>query len=141
MSILKFKRQPGDIINKKSGSLKNLSKNDYTCEKMEERILKDYPDTYTLNDYDEKCKKDYYKVALAIDNLGKNQDYHLYKEYTDLFGNHFWQHKPGTTSIINYDDSGKIITDIKTADKNYDNENNETEYNYSVLCNPYCVKK
>jgi len=141
MSIIKFKRQPGDIANKNSpGSLKDLSKNDYNCEQMTQRILKDYPDTYTLENDTEMCKKDYHKVMLAIDNIGKKQDYHFYKEYTDLYGNHFWQHKPGTTSIRNYDDSGKIITDLKTADRNYDNKNDESEYNYSVLCDAYCVK-
>jgi hypothetical protein len=150
MSISTFKRQPGDIINKNTknsnslpnGLLGDLSKKDYTCEKMTKRILKDYPSTYTLSDTnnDTTCKKDYYKVMLAIDNIGNKQDYHFYKQVMDNQGNEFWQHKPGTTMIKNYDDSGNLILDINKADRNYDNKNDENDYNYATLCNSFCVK-
>lgn len=150
MSLVTFKRQPGDRANKFfNNKFSDLTKKDYTCEELTTRVLQDYPypESYVLNDNknDTQCKENYYKVMLAIDNVGEKQDYHFYKQLKDHYGNYSnlstWQHKPGTTMVRNYDDSGNLIKDPNTADRNYDNNNNETDYNYATLCNSFCVKE
>ena len=57
-----------------------------------------------------------YKVALVagIDSYGR-LDYHWYRQDSDGL----WSHKRGTTSITRLDNSGDLIVDPQTADRDF----------------------
>lgn len=120
------KPQPGD----KSG-IKRLNSKKYTCEGLEHRILNDYKKSYKLEG--DECKDGYYKILLTLDDKGSSRDYHFYKQDTD-----YWSHKLGTSPISFVDDDGNRIKDPLKADRNYDNKNNESSYNYNKVCGFFC---
>lgn len=57
-----------------------------------------------------RCPKEGHLVALVV---GNGIDYHWYRKGR----NGLWTHKPGGTAVTNLDNSGKIITDPRTADR------------------------
>ena len=62
----------------------------------------------------EVCPKGTYKVAL----VAYDGDYHWYRQNADGT----WSHKPGTTPVRNYDNSGDVIIDPQFCDRgNYVN--------------------
>lgn len=132
MNNYKYKPQPGHLSN-----IKALKDNQYTCDALNERILKDYPQAYKLNDDTHNCREGYYKILLTLDNKGEAQDYHFYKQ----IDNGLWNHKPGINAISNVDDSGMLITNPLVSDNNYDNNNDETNFNYNINCSFYCNVK
>jgi hypothetical protein len=72
------------------------------------------------------AKPGYYPVALVSD---PGVDYHWYR----LDSNGRWSHKPGNTDATDVDASGNLITDPKTADRDYG------RYNYSTFCGYFYV--
>ena len=62
-----------------------------------------------------KCKKEGHLVALVV---GPNWDFHWYRKGR----NGYWTHKPGSAQATQYDNSGHLIADPRTADRgNYVN--------------------
>lgn len=57
------------------------------------------------------CPAGTYKVALVA--YSNNLDYHWYRQDADGY----WSHKPGTTALTRYDNSGNLIIDPETADR------------------------
>lgn len=57
-----------------------------------------------------QCPKEGHLVALVI---WPNSDFHWYR----LGRDGLWTHKPGGTPVTNVDNSGKLITDPRTADR------------------------
>ncbi|MFO1077144.1 MAG: hypothetical protein U1E73_05400 [Planctomycetota bacterium] len=56
-----------------------------------------------------KCPKEGHLVALVVSNW----DFHWYRKGR----NGHWTHKPGSTQATQYDNSGHLITDPRTADR------------------------
>ena len=124
-----FKPQPGHLSN-----ITALSDTEYTCDALNERILADNPQAYKLTEGTSTCRDGYYKILLTLDNDGAFRDYHFYKQHD----NGLWSHKPGITAVSHVDDSGMLITNPLTSDNNYDNNNDETNFNYNTICGFYC---
>lgn len=61
-------------------------------------------------DADNKCPAEGHLVALVV---GPGWDFHWYRKGR----NGLWTHKPGGTAVTNLDNSGKVITDPRTADR------------------------
>ena len=126
------KLQPGELSSGKFGS--------YDCNEIINKLREDY-NMYDIiqvdKDYKPPCNN--YKIALVIDDLGEEQDYHFYRQ--DMDG--YWSHKPGKNNVRRRDASGNLITDPETADRNYDgkndNSNNESDNNYYKFCGYYSV--
>lgn len=59
---------------------------------------------------DNKCPATGHLVALVI---APNADFHWYRKGS----NGYWSHKPGSTAATKYDNSGKLITDPRTANR------------------------
>lgn len=126
------KLQPGELSTGKFNS--------YDCNEILNKLRSDYN---TLNiiqvpkNYKPPCN--HYKIALVIDDLGGEQDYHFYRQDSDGY----WSHKPGKEDVRRVDASGNLIIDPETADRNYDknddNNNNETDNNYYKFCGYYSV--
>jgi hypothetical protein len=126
------KLQPGELSTGKFNS--------YNCDEILNKLRSDY-NTFNIiqvsKNYKPPCN--HYKIALVIDDLGEEQDYHFYRQDSDGY----WSHKPGKEEVRRVDASGNLITDPETADRNYDtsndNQNNETDNNYYKFCGYYSV--
>ncbi len=79
----------------------------------------------------EKCSKGTYKVALFIDNEGKEYDYHWYRQNSDGT----WSHKPGLSDVTNLDYDNKLIFDPQ-----YCNRKLSDEINYNYFVGYYAIK-
>ena len=117
------KPQPGYFAN-----FPPLTYKDYQCIIFYKRLKKDMPSMYLTN-FDDRCKKGFYKGFIALDNKSGDQDYHFYRQ--DSTG--YFSHKPGRTEAINYDASGKKIINPATADRKYPN------FNYNKPCFFFCL--
>ena len=126
------KLQPGELSTGKFNS--------YNCDEILNKLRSDY-NTFNIiqvpKNYKPPCN--HYKIALVIDDLGDEQDYHFYRQDSDGY----WSHKPGKEEVRRVDASENLITDPETADRNYDknddNNNNETDNNYYKFCGYYSV--
>ena len=126
------KLQPGELSTGKFNS--------YDCNEILNKLRKDY-NTYNIiqvtKGYKPPCN--HYKIALVIDDVGDEQDYHFYRQDNDGY----WSHKPGKEEVRRVDASGNLIRDPETADRNYDmsndDKNNETDNNYYRFCGYYSV--
>jgi len=108
------------------------NKQDFVCPIITERALNDVKTRRVKSNGE--CPIGYRKVMLFVDPY---TDYHFYREDDDEDenGNKLWSHKPGSTNATNKDDSGNLITDPRTADRNIE----KTGYNYTDHCLTYCV--
>ncbi len=70
------------------------------------------------------CQAGRYKVALCLDDIGYDLDYHWYRQNPD--GS--WPHKPGGESVTNKDSSGRLILDPENCSKDYSYTNNYTNF-------------
>jgi hypothetical protein len=61
---------------------------------------------------DNKCPEEGHLVALVVGSSG--WDYHWYRKGKDGY----WSHKPGGGAVTNLDNSGNLIPDPRTADRN-----------------------
>lgn len=122
------KLQPGDISGEK---FKN-----YECNEIITKVNKDLGNygIRKLNTMDEDIECTNYKIALVIDNHGKELDYHFYRQDN----NGLWSHKRGKNKITNVDASNNLIYDPKIADRNYDKIGND-DNNYSIFCGYYSI--
>jgi len=126
----KEKLQPGEL-----SGLRPLEDDEYTCAALTERVLRDNPGVITSAT--PQCPAGYRAVALFIDNTGANRDYHFYRQTGP--GSR-WAHKPGSKPVTFVDDSGRVITDPRAADRDYVNDGDEmAAYNYDQFCSFYCV--
>jgi hypothetical protein len=103
---LKSKAQPGYA----SGH-DHISDSDYNCHEFYKRLKKDVPATY-LENFDNACVPGFYKIFLALDPMN---DYHWWQHNS----NKFWSHKPGSTSVVDVDASGKKIKNPLLSDRNF----------------------
>jgi hypothetical protein len=81
-----------------------------------------------------KAPKGSYIVALVVDNKDATQDYHWYRHNED--GS--WSGKGGNQPATNLDASGNLITDPRTADRNYGPEG-RGQLNYVTFVGYYAV--
>lgn len=138
----KEKLQPGEL-----SGLSPLEDDEYTCDALTARVLKDNPGVVVSNS--QHCGLGRRAVALFVDQVGENRDYHFYRQIrscqNDENGNCIpgqmrWAHKPGSRKVSLVDDSGRAITDPRTADRDYVNDGDEmSAYNYAKFCTFYCV--
>jgi hypothetical protein len=128
------KLQPGELSGKKYDKI--------DCNVILEHIKKDLNRSDIIS-VSNNTKLDclHYKIALALDIESNKNDYHFYRE--DSYNK--WSHKPGGNLATNLDSSEKIITDPKTADRDYSNDqytnDGELEYgkNYKIFCGYYSI--
>lgn len=108
-----YKQQPGEYSNSWATDFTNESE-------MRAAVASDfakYNEEFGTNlvfqpigKYD-VCPAGTYKVALVA--YSNNLDYHWYRQDADGY----WSHKPGTTALTRYDNSGNLIIDPETADR------------------------
>jgi RHS repeat-associated protein len=76
------------------------------------------------------------KVFLVMGHTSDGRlDYHWYRQDADRM----WSHKPGNTSVTNFDASGQLISDPEIADRNYIPSNPDEGVNYKKKCGYLCV--
>ena len=107
---LKSKAQPGYA----SGH-KHISDGDYNCHEFYKRLKKDAPGTY-LENFDNACVPGFYKIFLALD---PKNDYHWWRQDS----NQLWSHKPGSSSVVDVDASGKKIKNPLLSDRKFKHRN------------------
>lgn len=121
----KKKPQPGELC-----KLNKLKTNDFSCDKLVERVLCDYPnDIYKINK-GESCPCNEYEVSLFLDNTNNNKDYHFYKKNS----NGFWTHKQGSLAVTNVDADNNLIKDPLKSNRKY------KKHNYFEHCSNFCRK-
>lgn len=127
-----FIPQPGDYdLLRKYGDLKKKERK-YTCPRMEKKIMSDNDEIYKVN-FNDKCKKNYYKGSMVVDT---DHTFHFYRQNAD--GK--WSHKPGTLPVTDKDANGNPIFIPHFANRNYSNGNNDSnEINYNDFCGYYCI--
>lgn len=118
-----LKHQPGLY-----GGIPDIDNRQYTCKKLEKRMLKDNKELYKATNSTTKCKAGYYKIALAIRPYKR---YHFYRKHD----NGTWSHKEGQTPATNRDANNKVIYNLKKANRKY-----KDRY-YSKICGEYCLPK
>ena len=112
--------------------------NIYTCDYFDKLIKNDWPNIIKRDDSNASeinCPEGYYEMALVIDDNGSpyehdGDDFHFYRKDCDR---DTWSHKPGGTEVSVVDADGKLITDPKTANRDYGDNN------YYKFCSYYCV--
>jgi len=107
---LKSKAQPGY-----ASGFKHISRNNFECHEFYKRLKKDVPATY-LENFDNACVPGFYKIFLALDPMN---DYHWWQQNS----NKFWSHKPGSTSVVDVDASGKKIKNPLLSDRKFKTRN------------------
>ena len=106
-----------------------LEDKDYTCKEIMKRTISDNPQIRKINNPGEKCSSDEYMGAVVV---APKYDYHYYR-YNDEGQ---WTHKPGYKPTTNLDAANNIITDPKSADRNYNKK-----LNYTQFCGYTCVPR
>jgi len=139
-----YKPQPSDCAVEKGLVPKRTRQ--YSCNKMEEAVLKDNTDSSTKKQhifkinkddnkgFTRKCPPKYYKGALIVD---PNHTYHFYRQDKNVR----FSHKQGTLPVENVDASKKPIYVPHLADMNYNKKNKKDGINYTKFCSYMCVPK
>lgn len=117
------KPQPGYY-----GRYPYLGLDDYNCLTFYKRLKKDIPSMYLIN-FNDRCRKGFYKGFIALDPKDSDQDYHFYRQDNDGM----WSHKPGRSKAVRTDASDNVITNPVLADRNY------KYFNYSTPCFFFCL--
>jgi len=78
------------------------------------------------------CPADKCLVALVV---APGEDYHWYRHNDDGT----WTHKPGETCATAEDSSGEAITDPRTADRRFKNDDGTFDPGYTDFCSFMCV--
>jgi hypothetical protein len=114
--------------------LEPLDESQFTCKNFQERMQVDHDNKLIFRPGSDKseCPCGYRKISMVL-ALGERKDYHYYRQDSSMW----WSHKPGSTSVQNWDASGKYIHDPEVADRNYDKDHNGI--NYSTSCGYICV--
>jgi len=113
-----LRSRPGHTTKKSIYSGKKISQN---CNIMDKGILEDNKNIYKIDEKN-SCKKDYYKIAVAIK---PGETYHFWRKD----GNGSWSHKDAGNKVSDKDYNGKRIVDPKYSNRG----------KYSKFCNYYCV--
>jgi len=127
------KLQPGELSHRTP-----LPDDEYNCHDMISRVLTDNPGVRVIvsNEWPLKPPKNGYHVALYLDNQGSKKDFHFYRQ----LDNGTWIHKPGSMEVSNVDDSGEKIVDPRLADRDYVNDNDESDgFDYAQFCAIFLV--
>tara|TARA_B100001057_G_scaffold450734_1_gene493079 strand:- start:1072 stop:1845 length:774 start_codon:yes stop_codon:yes gene_type:complete len=125
--------QPGDYyLEKKYGDLSKKEYN-YTCEEMEDKILKDNPNI-SKTQLTEKCERNHYKGAMVVD---PGSTFHFYRQNP----NGTWSHKPGTLKVSEKDAANNTIYTPMTANRDYTSPSDPDAINYTGFCGYYCIPK
>lgn len=106
-----------------------------TCSDIAARAV---ADGFIVSDCDLPCNSGFYKVALFVDETvtGKwDTDYHWYRQ--DQGG--CWSHKAGWRPASQVDASGHLITDPRTANRNYGPTEYGGQLDYHKFCDCFCV--
>lgn len=93
----------------------------YDCNVLTNRVLADNKDTFSLKSCEQKCPKNYRKIAMAV--APPNVDYHFFRE--DDVGE--WSHKLG---------KGKIY---KMYDEPWNQSRKFGNNDYSDFCGCFCT--
>lgn len=127
----KKRMQPGN----QCGGIKTINKKEYTCRRMEERLLQDFrPHNHqckrklTKSNASDACPKGMYKIAMLVD---PHKDYHFYRQGNDGL----WTHKRGDLKVFTTDAKGQPIVNPECASHDWG------KYNYTDFCGYYCVDK
>ena len=138
-----LKPQPGDYAaeHEIDGFKSNRT---YTCDAMEEKILKDswnenHPSgTPKSNIYkvkfEKSCNPNYYKGAMVIQ---KGKTYHFYRQDDNVR----FSHKQGTLEVENKDASGNPIYVPHLADIDYNKTKRPGGISYDNFCGYYCIPR
>tara|TARA_B100001094_G_C18027785_1_gene718494 strand:+ start:477 stop:1013 length:537 start_codon:yes stop_codon:yes gene_type:complete len=119
------KLQPGELS---SGEFK-----EYTCENIFQKMKEDYKGiqkSYFKEDLD--CSR--YQIALAIDTITGDDDFHFYRKDT----NNYWSHKTGTNNVSMVDASGDLIINPEYCDRDY-HKLDKDDHNYNLFCGYYSI--
>lgn len=112
-NTLWFKQQPGEFADSMEFEYSNE-------EKMRAAVLADFEKynerfgtnlSFTPIGKYQKSEAGTYKVALVANS--NNWDYHWYRQDSDGY----WSHKPGTTQLTRYDNSGNLIIDPENCER------------------------
>ncbi len=104
-----------------------FKKEDFTCKEVMKRTGADNPKMITLKNIKQSCPRGFYKGAVVV---APGRDYHYYR----LNKEGYWTHKPGYKPSTAYDAKGRLITDPKTASRDYGGT-----LNYSDFCGYTCL--
>jgi hypothetical protein len=106
-----------------------LQEKDYTCKEIMKRTIADNPEIRVIRGPEKGCKANEYMGAVVV---APKYDYHYYR-YNDEGQ---WTHKPGYKPTTNLDANNNVITDPKTANRNYNKK-----LNYTQFCGYTCVPR
>ena len=107
-----------------------LGKN-ITCDSIIHGVKKDFPDAEVLEDNDNECPENKYKIALFIDD--KDKSYHFLRKDKCNNPTGLWSHKNVTGPVTNKDVDGKDIYNPEYANLRY------SWVNYDQMCNYLCI--
>jgi hypothetical protein len=116
--------QPGHYC----GCVQKIKKSTTTCKNLLDRVICDNPSIYKVDSNETKCKKGFYKAAVAV---MPGETYHFYRQDKGCL----WSHKDGGRDVTNLDAIGDIITDPQKSNRNFD----EKKRNYTDFCGYFCV--
>jgi len=102
-----------------------------TCPNMIARLLGDNP-SLKMTTFTDTCPPHTSKIALVVD---PSEDYHFYRQDSDGM----WSHKPGGMPVTNKDASGRLIYDPELANRNYNGDG--ADLNYDTSCGFMCVPR
>ena len=69
-----------------------------------------------MENFDNACVPGFYKIFLALD---PKNDYHWWRQDS----NQLWSHKPGSSSVVDVDASGKKIKNPLLSDRKFKHRN------------------
>ena len=115
--------QPGHYC----GLVKKVVKSSTTCDNLIDRVLCDNPKIYRVESNNTKCRKGFYKGALAV---MPGRTYHFYRQDDNCL----WSHKDGGRAATDIDASGYKIKDPLFSDRNFGEKRN-----YSDFCGYFCI--
>lgn len=129
--LIKLCKEGNKVINPQPGhycgAVTKVDKSTTTCSNLLDRVICDNPNIYMVEDNETKCKRGFYKAALAV---MPKRTYHFYRQDNGCL----WSHKDGGREATNVDADGKIITDPKKSNRNF-----SSKRNYSDFCGYFCV--
>jgi RHS repeat-associated protein len=75
------------------------------------------------------------KKVIGLGGVKEKGDHHWYTPYND----YFWMHKRGNLSPSLFDSKGYLITNPKTANRSYPDQNPDYNANYNEFCDYFSV--
>lgn len=106
----------------------SLDRKDFKCKTIVKRTLDDNPKIFKIK-RNKSCPPNFYKGAVVV---APGVDYHYYR----LNDEGVWTHKPGYKPSTFLDAKNNVIKDPLTADRNYGDD-----LNYTDFCGYTCVPR